>query len=52
LQKLIKGEVIVKHKVTQRMKWRRHLNGMDDTELVKEITDWNFRSENKRTTED
>lgn len=25
---------------------------MDDTELVKEITDWNFRSENKRTTED
>jgi hypothetical protein len=46
LQKLIKEEIIVKHKVTQSIKWWGHLNGMDNIKLVEEITDWNIGSKN------
>jgi hypothetical protein len=37
--KLIKGDV--KNITAQRIKWRGHLNRMDDTKLVKKFTDWN-----------
>jgi len=52
LQKLIKEEIIVKHKIMQRIKWWRHLNGIDDIKLVEELTDWSIGSKNKRTTKD
>jgi len=41
LQKLIKGEDIVKYIGAQRIKWWGHLNRMDDMKLVKKITYWN-----------
>ena len=41
LQKLIKGEVIVKYIKTQRIKLWGHLNRMEDIKLVRKITDWN-----------
>ena len=51
LQKLIKGEAVVKHKVTLRIKWWGLLNGMDVIKLVKETADWSIKS-NKRTNKD
>jgi hypothetical protein len=41
LQKLIKGEDIVKYIRAQRIKWWGHLNRVEDMKLVKKITDWN-----------
>jgi hypothetical protein len=38
---LIKGEDIVKNITPQRIKWWGHLNRIEDTKLVKKITDWN-----------
>ena len=40
-RKLIKGEDIVQNITAQRIKWRRHLNRMEDIKLVMKITDWN-----------
>jgi hypothetical protein len=39
-KKLLKGED-VKYIKVRRIKWRRHLNRMEDIKLVKKITDWN-----------
>jgi hypothetical protein len=36
---LIKGEDSVKYVKAQRIKWRGHLNKMEDIKLVKKITD-------------
>jgi hypothetical protein len=37
---LIKGEDTVKNIKSHRIKWRGHMNRMEDTKLVKKITDW------------
>ena len=41
LQKLIKGEDIVKYIRAQRIKWWGHLNRMEDIKLVKKTNVWN-----------
>ena len=41
LQKLIKGEDIVKYIGAQRIKWWGHLHRMEYIKLVKKTTDWN-----------
>ena len=40
LQKLITGADISKYIKAQRIKWWRHLNGIEDIKLGKKITDW------------
>jgi hypothetical protein len=42
LQKLIKGEDIVKYIQAQRIKWWKILSRMEDIKLLKKITDWNI----------
>jgi hypothetical protein len=41
LQNVIKGEDIVKHIKAQRIEWWGLFNRMEDTKLVKKITNWN-----------
>jgi hypothetical protein len=41
LQKVIRGDYIVKFINEQRIKWRGHLKRMEDVKLAKKITDWN-----------
>jgi len=40
-RELIKGEDTVKNIKSHRIKWQGHMNRMEDTKLVKKITDWN-----------
>jgi hypothetical protein len=40
LQKLVKGEDIVKHRRAQRIKVSGHLKVMEDVNLVMKIIDW------------